>query len=112
MPNKLKRVRSLLVRIVAIPFLLCNASGHASAQSYPNKPIKIIVPFVPGGGSDTVARVMAKGLTEEFGQPVVIDNKGGANTIIGTEAVAKAEPDGYTLLLCTTSFTTNPSLYK
>jgi tripartite-type tricarboxylate transporter receptor subunit TctC len=112
MPGKLKRVCSLLVRITALPFLLCSLSGPASAQGYPNKPIKIVVPFVPGGGSDTVARVMAKGLTEEFGQPVVIDNKGGANTIIGTEAVAKAEPDGYTLLLCTTSFTTNPSLYK
>ncbi len=72
----------------ALSLLLCALAPSAQAQNYPNKPIKIVVPFVPGGGSDTVARVMAKGLTEEFGQPVVVDNKGGANAIIGTEAVA------------------------
>lgn len=84
----------------------------AQAQNFPNKPIKVVVPFVPGGGSDSVARVIAKGLTEQLGQPVVVENRGGANTIIGTEMVAKAEPDGYTLLVCTTAFATNPSMYK
>ena len=112
MLTRIKRLPTQLLSLTALSLSLCTLIAPASAQGYPNKPIKIVVPFVPGGGSDTVARVMARGLTEEFGQPVVIDNKGGANTIIGTEAVAKAEPDGYTLLLCTTSFTTNPSLYK
>jgi len=81
-------------------------------QNFPNKLIKIVVPFVPGGGSDSVARVLAKGMTEQLGQPVVVENRGGANTIIGTDYVAKAEPDGYTLLVCTTAFATNPSMYK
>lgn len=83
-----------------------------SAQNFPNKPIKIVVPFVPGGGSDSVARVIAKGMTEQLGQPVVVENRGGANTIIGSDYVAKADPDGYTLLVCTTAFATNPSMYK
>ena len=112
MLTRIKRLPTQLLSLAVLSLSLCGFVAPASAQGYPNRPIKIVVPFVPGGGSDTVARVMARGLTEEFGQPVVIDNKGGANTIIGTEAVAKAEPDGYTLLLCTTSFTTNPSLYK
>lgn len=88
------------------------SSAHAQAQPFPNKPIKIVVPFVPGGGSDSVARVIAKGMTEQLGQPVVVENRGGANTIIGTEYVAKSAPDGYTLLVCTTAFATNPSMYK
>jgi len=89
-----------------------SSTAWAQAQNFPNKPIKIVVPFVPGGGSDSVARVIAKGMTEQLGQPVVVENRGGANTIIGTEYVAKSAPDGYTLLVCTTAFATNPSMYK
>lgn len=89
-----------------------SSTVFAQTQSFPNKPIKIVVPFVPGGGSDSVARVIAKGMTEQLGQPVVVENRGGANTIIGTEYVAKSAPDGYTLLVCTTAFATNPSMYK
>ena len=90
---------------------LCGAAA-AHAQTYPSKPIRIIVPFVPGGGSDTIARGLAAGLNERFGQPVVVENRGGANTIIGTEYVANSPADGYTLLLCTGSFSINPNLYK
>ncbi|MDN4018147.1 Bug family tripartite tricarboxylate transporter substrate binding protein [Zwartia panacis] len=94
--------------------ILSVISGGVRAQtsSFPNRPIKIVVPFVPGGGSDSVARVIAKGMTEHLGQPVIVENRGGANTIIGTEYVAKSAPDGYTLLVCTTAFATNPSMYK
>lgn len=87
-------------------------NGARASAKLPNKPIKIVVPFVPGGGSDSVARVIAKGMTEQLGQPVVVENRGGANTIIGSEYVAKSAPDGYTLLVCTTAFATNPSMYK
>ncbi len=92
--------------------LLCAGSSTSLAQSFPNRPIKLVVPYVPGGGADTVARVMAQGLTEELGQTVLVENKGGANTIIGTEFVANSSPDGYTLLICTTAHAINPSLYK
>jgi tripartite-type tricarboxylate transporter receptor subunit TctC len=88
------------------------APAFGQTQEFPNKPIKVVVPFVPGGGSDSVARVIAKGMTEQLGQPVIVENRGGANTIIGTEYVAKSAPDGYTLLVCTTAFATNPSMYK
>ena len=91
---------------------LVSGSTRSHADTFPSKPIRIVVPYVPGGGADTVARVMAQGLTTELGQTVMVENKGGANTIIGTEFVANAEPDGYTLLLCTTAHAINPSLYK
>ena len=92
--------------------IVCAASLSAVvstswAQSFPSRPVKLVVPYVPGGGADTVARVMAQGLTEEFGQTVLVENKGGANTIIGTEFVANSPPDGYTLLICTTAHAIN-----
>src|SRR3989344_4910359 len=71
----------------------------AFAQAYPNKPIKIVVPFAAGGATDVLARVLAEKMAVGLGQPMVIDNKPGAAGIIGTDAVAKAAPDGYTLLL-------------
>jgi len=93
----------------------CAVSGAHSpvfAQgAWPERPIKLVVPFPPGGGTDLVARAMGQTLSEQLGQPVVIDNKPGASTIIGTDAVAKAAPDGYTLLLSgSTSFSVNPAL--
>ncbi|MDP9902108.1 Bug family tripartite tricarboxylate transporter substrate binding protein [Variovorax ginsengisoli] len=88
------------------------ASGAAFAQdAWPTKPVRLVVPFPPGGGTDIVARAMGVKLAAQFKQPVVIDNKPGASTIIGTDAVAKAAPDGYTLLLSgSTSYTVNPAL--
>lgn len=78
-------------------------AGVVSAQPYPNKPIKLIVPFGPGSGSDILARILAEPLTQALGQPIVIENKPGNNTTLGTELVVQAAPDGYTLGLLTNS---------
>ena len=79
-------------------------SPWVGAQSYPNKPVRFVVPFAPGGQSDIVARLMAQKLSERWGQPVVVDNKAGAATTLGTDIVAKAPADGYTLLLAPAPF--------
>ena len=104
--------RRTLLRVSALA-LAASAGTLALAQSaYPNKPIKIIVPFAAGGATDVLARVLAEKLTVGLGQPIVIDNKPGAAGIIGTDAVAKAAPDGYTLLLgLSNSMMTNQFLY-
>ncbi len=83
-----------------------------AALAYPTKPIRLIVPFAPGGPGDTIGRLMGKKLTESLGQPVVIDNRSGASTLIGTEIAAKSPPDGYTLLLISTTNAVNPGLFK
>jgi tripartite-type tricarboxylate transporter receptor subunit TctC len=89
------------------------AASGARAQTYPNKPITILVPAAPGGVTDIVARALGQKLTEAWGQQVVIENKSGANNQIAAEAAAKAAPDGYTLLLTAeATFVINPSLYK
>src|SRR5215203_5617292 len=81
-----------------------------SAQSYPNKPVKIIVPFGAGGPADVYARVLAQHLGETLKQPFVVENRPGAGSIIGTDAVAKSDPDGYTLLLMSNTHTVNETL--
>jgi tripartite-type tricarboxylate transporter receptor subunit TctC len=83
---------------------------HA-ADTYPNRPIRLIVPYPPGGGTDIVGRVLGEKLSASLGQPIVVDNRGGAGGVLGTEIVAKAVPDGYTLLLVPTSHVINPSIY-
>ena len=90
--------------------LLCAALG-ASGQPYPNRPVRIVVPF-GAGAPDTVARLLAPGLTTQMGVPFVVENKPGANGIIGTQALATAAPDGYTLLVTSTSIVVNPSMQK
>jgi tripartite-type tricarboxylate transporter receptor subunit TctC len=87
-------------------------SGTTRADDYPGKPIRIVVPYATGGGTDTIARIIAAGLQERLRQPAIIDNRGGANGVIGTDIVAASPPDGYTLLTCTTAVATNASLYK
>jgi tripartite-type tricarboxylate transporter receptor subunit TctC len=87
-------------------------AGPAFAQAYPNKPIRMIVPFSPAGSTDILGRVIGQKLSEIIGQPIVIDNRAGADGIIGMDALAKSAPDGYTILFTTTStFAINPSLY-
>src|SRR5882724_13529429 len=83
------------------------------ADDYPSRPIRLIVPYAPGGGADTVARIVAKRVAETIGQPIVLENRGGAGSIIGTDMVAKAEGDGYTLLLGQSGpISINPAVYK
>lgn len=86
--------------------------GTAHAQNYPQRPIRLIVPFPPGGNVDVFARVLYKHVEEELGQTVVIDNRGGANGILGADIVANATPDGYTLLNTSFAFAVNPSVRK
>ena len=86
--------------------------GVAQAQTWPTQPIHIVVPYGPGGNTDTVGRVLAEGLAKELGQPVVVDNRPGATALIGTNYVAAAEPDGYTFLLNTISLVISPHVFK
>ena len=89
-----------------------SASAHSQAQPYPAKAIRTVVPTVPGGGTDILARLLSPLLTENFGQTIIVDNRGGAFTNIGTEIVARAAPDGYTVLIATTPHAINPSLFR
>jgi tripartite-type tricarboxylate transporter receptor subunit TctC len=86
------------------------AVGAASANTFPQKPVRIIVPFSPGGGTDLIARTLGQEMSKDLGQPVIIENKPGAGTIIGTDTVAKAQPDGYTLVMASFAHAVNPSL--
>ncbi len=88
------------------------ASPAARAQTYPSRQITLIIPFTPGGSNDLVGRAIGKKLSEVWGQPVVVENRGGGGTLIGAGAVAKAAPDGYTLLLVSPTFTINPAVRK
>jgi tripartite-type tricarboxylate transporter receptor subunit TctC len=104
--------RLFAIVLLAIPSWAAAAQSHPGAGAYPTRPLRFVVPYPPGGTTDIVARGIGGKLTERFQQQVVIDNRGGASTIIGAEAVAKAAPDGYTLLLGTaTTFSINPQVY-
>jgi tripartite-type tricarboxylate transporter receptor subunit TctC len=88
-------------------------AGAARADDYPSRPIRLIVPYAPGGGADAIGRIVTKRVSETIGQPIVIENRGGAGSILGTEAVAKAEADGYTLLVGQSGpISINPAVYK
>jgi tripartite-type tricarboxylate transporter receptor subunit TctC len=96
---------------VALSACLLAATGFASAQAaYPSKPIRIILPFPAGGSTDPIARLVAQKLTDDWGQPAIVDNRPGANTIIGTDALAKAAPDGYTMLYTASTHVINALL--
>jgi tripartite-type tricarboxylate transporter receptor subunit TctC len=101
-------------KVIAAIFGVCAASiaSAQSAQPYPTKPIRIVVPFPPGGTSDILARAVGQKLAEEWKQQVIVDDRPGAGANIGAEIVAKAPPDGYTLLLASTIHAINPSLYS
>ncbi len=95
-------------RLLAIA--LVATSGLAHAQVFPNRTVRIVVPYPAGGSTDIIGRTIAQKLSEMWGQPVVIDNRGGGGTVIGTDMVAKAPPDGHTLVMATAAFTINASL--
>jgi tripartite-type tricarboxylate transporter receptor subunit TctC len=107
-------------RIVTISALLLAATGAVAAQpakggavaSFPDHPIRLVVPVPPGGSSDGAARILGQKLTENWGQQVIVDNRSGAAEIIGTDIVVKSNPDGYTLVLVSLRFSVNPSLMK
>jgi tripartite-type tricarboxylate transporter receptor subunit TctC len=110
-PKKEERTMALATRTLALAFL-CFTVSPALAQQYPSKPVRMVVPFPAGGPADIVARLLSVKLTEAWGHPLVIENRGGAGGNIGTAAVARAVPDGYTILLTTSGLMSNPSLYK
>ena len=99
----MKQLALLLLAMLVLP---------AQAQQYPAKPVRIVVPFAPGGGSDFIARFMAQRLTAGLGAQVIVENKPGAGGVLGIEQGIKSPPDGYTLTLIASSYTVNPSIYK
>jgi len=96
----------------AVALLLVTLASVAAAQSYPTRPVRLIIPFPPGGSNDIVGRMIAAQLGERLGQQMVVDNRGGAGGTIGTELAAKSQADGYTLLLISTAYAFNTSIYK
>ena len=98
--------------VAALFAALLAAVAPAGAQSYPTKPVRLVAPFAPGGGTDISARILAEGLTQAFGQTVVVDNRPGAGSMLGCDIVAKSTPDGYTLLLGNISMAFNAAIYR
>ncbi len=98
--------------LMAIPGLLLAAEAVHAQQNYPTRPVRLIVPFPPGGAVDVIGRIVASGLPERLGQPVVVDNRGGANAIIGTEITARAAPDGHTILIVPAGHAITPSVTR
>ena len=96
----------------AVCLLALTASAPTLAQSYPTKPVRMIIPFAPGGNTDIIGRVFAPKMGELLGQQIIIDNRGGAGGTIGTEAAARAAPDGYTLIMVSAGHTINPAMIK
>ncbi len=101
-----------VILAVALPKALAQDAATSPAQAYPNRPIRMVVAIPSGSGTDTVARLIAQGLSERLGRQVVVENRPGAGTIIGNEIVAKAKPDGYTLLVNGAALTISPAMYK
>ena len=109
--NKLNR-RDWITAAAAMSGVALLRAGPAAAQAYPQRPVKIIVPYPPGGGTDVFSRLLAAQMEREFGQTLVVDNRGGGGSTIGTQAVATAQPDGYTIGMVDSAFVTNPGLFK
>ena len=104
----MKRMFALMVGSLA----LTSWNSAFAADSYPARPVRVIVPFPPGGNVDVFARVLYRHVEQDLGQPIVIDNRGGANSILGSDIVAKSSPDGYTLLNTSFGFAVNPAIMK
>jgi tripartite-type tricarboxylate transporter receptor subunit TctC len=102
----------IVSRLLKAAMLLLALSAPAFAQDYPNRPVRLIIPFPPGGSNDVVGRLVAKFLSEKLGQQVYVDNRAGAGGTIGTQTASLAPPDGYTLLIVSLAHAVNPALYK
>ncbi len=100
--------RSIFVCVV----MLCAGGAFAANGDYPSKPVRLIVPFAPGGGTDIVARVLAQKLTESFKQTVIVDNRAGGGGTLGVETAVRASPDGYTTIIMSGSYATNAAMFK
>ena len=109
MKSRLVKTLGVLIAVVLV-FVL--PSAVLAADAYPSKPVRLIIPFPPGGSNDIVGRLIATKLTERLGKQVVVDNRGGAGGVLGSEMAAKADPDGYTLLIASAAYGFNPALYK
>ena len=105
--RRIAHMAAIVISAAAAP----EACAAAASQQFPTRPIRLVVPYPPGGANDAVARLLAPRMGEHLGQNVVVDNRGGGNTIIGSELVAKAVPDGHTLLIIAAGHAINPSLY-
>lgn len=100
------------VMLIALSAALTGFTDDAAASAYPDKPVRFIVPFAPGGGTDIVARIIAQKLNDAWGRPVIVDNRPGAGSTIGTELAVNAQPDGYTMVLNSISLAFSATLYK
>ncbi len=107
-----KQVAAALVLLIASALAHGQTASTGSGQAYPVKPIRLVAPFAPGGSTDILARLVAQKLTEAWGQQVNVDNRAGGGSVIGTDLVAKSTPDGYTLVMTSTSTATAPSLVR
>jgi tripartite-type tricarboxylate transporter receptor subunit TctC len=108
-----RQARRFLAAIAGASLVLAHTAGAADAPAYPSKPIRFVVTFAAGGGTDIFARAIAQKFNEAWGEPVIVDNRAGGNGNIGTDMVAKAPPDGYTILLTTNAtIVINPHLSK
>ena len=101
-----------LLRLLPVFLLVALGAGNVLAQSYPTRPVRLVVPMVPGGGVDVVSRLIGQKLAEAWKQPVLIENRGGSGGNVGANVVAKAEPDGYTFLVATAGIAISPNIYR
>jgi tripartite-type tricarboxylate transporter receptor subunit TctC len=105
-------LRSVARGALCVPLLAVGQSAAIAAEAYPSRPIRMVVPYTPGGNTDVLARLIAQRLGQAWGQQVVVDNRAGGNTLIGTELVARAASDGYTIMFTTLTFAVTPSIYR
>jgi len=112
MKNLLSKRFKTLGIMLSLAILMTIPTALFAADPYPTKPVRIVIPFPPGGSNDIVGRLIAAKLTERLGKQVIAENKGGAGGVLGTEMASKAEPDGYTLLIISAAHAINPALYK
>lgn len=107
-----KSIRKYLILCIILYSIAGGAEAQRKVESYPSRPVRLIVPFPPGGGTDILARVFAQKFTDAIGQTVVVDNRAGAGGTVGAELTVRAAPDGYTLCMVSTSYATNAALFK